>query len=60
MPDHHVQVSLDSVADISKQPTSKGIVVRLEPDRPSDRRPPRERHASVNRSDRPRASSVTT
>ncbi|MYV38525.1 hypothetical protein GT030_06500, partial [Streptomyces sp. SID1328] len=30
-PETNVLVPLDSVADISNQPTSKGIVVRLEP-----------------------------
>ena len=30
-PETNILVPLDSVADISNQPTSKGIVVRLEP-----------------------------
>ncbi len=37
-PETNVLVPLDSVADISNQPTSKGIVVRLEPT--SDRAAP--------------------
>ncbi|MEU3663442.1 FdhF/YdeP family oxidoreductase [Streptomyces sp. NPDC032940] len=38
-PETNVLVPLDSVADISNCPTSKGVVVRLEPVRPADDTP---------------------
>ncbi|WP_245769184.1 FdhF/YdeP family oxidoreductase [Streptomyces indicus] len=44
-PETNVLVPLDSTAEGSNTPTSKGIVVRLEP-RPADAGPPREARAS--------------